>query len=69
MTERFNLVSDWVVNVICTTENLKSRVKCFQTFLRIADELRILGNYNGVLEIMSGLRRGPVDRLKRAFNV
>lgn len=68
MTERFNLVSDWVVNVMCTSENNKIRIKNFQIFLRVADELRILGNYNGVLEIMSGLRRGPVDRLKKAFN-
>lgn len=69
MTDRFNFVSDWVVNILCTAENPKTRVTYFQKFLRIADELRNLGNFNGVLEIMSGIRRGPVDRLKKSFNV
>lgn len=69
MTDRFNFVSDWVVNVLCTADNPKTRVTYFQKFLRIADELRNLGNFNGVLEIMSAIRRGPVDRLKKSFNV
>jgi len=50
---------------VCTAEKLDKRVKVFRKFLEIAECLRKLGNFNGMMEILSGLDRGPVFRMKK----
>jgi hypothetical protein len=69
MTKRFNEVSDWVASVIITEENPKRRVKVILKFIEVAECLKKLGNYNGVMEIFSAFQRGPVARLKKSFQV
>lgn len=64
MTKRFNEVSDWVASVIITEENPKKRNKLIVKFIEIAECLKKIGNYNGVMEIFSAFQRGPVARLK-----
>lgn len=67
MTKRFNEVSDWVASVIITEENPKRRIKTIVKFIEVAECLKRLGNYNGVMEIFSAFQRGPVARLKKSF--
>lgn len=69
MTERFNLTSDWILNSLCTATTLKARAHLLNKVIKIAKELADLGNFNGVLEIMSALRRTPVTRLTQTFDV
>lgn len=69
MTKRFNEVSDWVASVIITEENPKRRIKTIVKFIEVAECLKRLGNYNGVMEIFSAFQRGPVARLKKSFQV
>eukprot|EP01129_Flabellula_baltica_P014536 TRINITY_DN6981_c0_g1_i1.p1 TRINITY_DN6981_c0_g1~~TRINITY_DN6981_c0_g1_i1.p1 ORF type:complete len:1107 (-),score=304.83 TRINITY_DN6981_c0_g1_i1:11-3331(-) len=64
MIDRFNLVSGWVASTICTIENQNKRCKAAKKFVQIADALYRMGNFNGVMEIISGLNRGPVYRMK-----
>uniref|UniRef100_A0A6B2KXG8 Ras-GEF domain-containing protein n=1 Tax=Arcella intermedia TaxID=1963864 RepID=A0A6B2KXG8_9EUKA len=66
-TERFNYINAWVATTVCLTENFKSRVKIIKRFIDIAMALRQLRNFNGMMEICSGLTRGPVNRLKKTF--
>eukprot|EP01130_Rhizamoeba_saxonica_P003254 TRINITY_DN1390_c0_g1_i1.p1 TRINITY_DN1390_c0_g1~~TRINITY_DN1390_c0_g1_i1.p1 ORF type:complete len:956 (-),score=231.94 TRINITY_DN1390_c0_g1_i1:343-3210(-) len=68
MIERFNYVSGWVATVICTTENLKKRIKVTQKFVQIAEKLAALGNFNGCMEVVSGLNRGACYRMKNTIN-
>lgn len=67
MTTRFNLVSNWVASVFCTTDNIKARTKTLKKFLDIAEQLKLMGNFNGFMEIFSALQRGPCQRMKKAF--
>jgi len=69
MIERFNYVSGWVATTICNTEKTKDRVKIMRKFINIAKDLHSIGNFNGVMEIISGLNRGPVYRLKGTTSV
>jgi len=67
MIERFNEISSWVATTICMVEKVKDRVKVVCKFIDIAQKLRALGNFNALLEIVSGFNRGPVFRLKETF--
>jgi hypothetical protein len=67
MIERFNYVSGWVATSICSQESVKKRTKYISRCIEMADKLRNLGNLNGVMEIVSGLNRGPVYRLKQSW--
>lgn len=69
MMERFNDVSNWVFITVGTCENPQRRIKLFRKFLEIADACRRLGNFNGMMEILSGLDRGPIFRMKKTVNV
>eukprot|EP01125_Pyxidicula_operculata_P016055 TRINITY_DN5495_c0_g1_i1.p1 TRINITY_DN5495_c0_g1~~TRINITY_DN5495_c0_g1_i1.p1 ORF type:complete len:727 (-),score=173.17 TRINITY_DN5495_c0_g1_i1:93-2216(-) len=66
-TSHFNDMSHWVQTEILTEIDLKYRVKVIQKFIDICDELMNLQNYNGALEIMSGLKSSSVFRLKKTF--
>lgn len=67
MIERFNWVSGWVASTICTTETTKKRTKAINKFIEIANKLFEMNNVNAVMEIVSGLNRGPVYRLKQSW--
>jgi hypothetical protein len=68
LSERFNEVSHWVKAALLTTEKLKSRVKLFQKFILLADQLRVMKNYNGMMEIISGLDSGPIYRMRETMD-
>jgi son of sevenless len=68
MIERFNYVSGWIATMVCQQENVKKRSKFIHRFIEVADRLRAMNNLNGVMEIVSGLNRGPVFRLKQAWD-
>lgn len=68
MIERFNYVSGWIATMVCQQENVKKRSKFIHRFIEVADRLRNMNNLNGVMEIISGLNRGPVFRLKQAWD-
>lgn len=68
MIKRFNVVSLWVSTEIVKTENLKDRIGVLCKFLELADKCRSLNNFNGVLEIISGLSASCVFRLKQTWN-
>eukprot|EP01125_Pyxidicula_operculata_P016700 TRINITY_DN577_c0_g1_i3.p1 TRINITY_DN577_c0_g1~~TRINITY_DN577_c0_g1_i3.p1 ORF type:complete len:1211 (-),score=280.78 TRINITY_DN577_c0_g1_i3:2634-6266(-) len=67
LSERFNYVSGWVATTLCTTEKLRDRVKILLRLIEIATRLRAMGNFNGVMEIVSGINRGPVFRMSKTL--
>jgi len=66
-SDHFNNISDWVATKICFTENFRERVKILKRFIDIAVHFKSMANFNGLMEIWSGLRRGPVYRLKQTY--
>jgi len=67
LVERFNQVSYWVSTEIVMQSELRDRVACVRRFITIAEHLRDLGNYNGVMEIIGGLNSFVVSRLQATW--
>jgi len=67
LVERFNQVSYWVATEIVMQSELRDRVACVRRFITIAEHLRDLGNYNGVMEIIGGLNNFVVSRLQATW--
>eukprot|EP01105_Mastigella_eilhardi_P023142 TRINITY_DN578_c1_g1_i2.p1 TRINITY_DN578_c1_g1~~TRINITY_DN578_c1_g1_i2.p1 ORF type:complete len:1043 (+),score=289.28 TRINITY_DN578_c1_g1_i2:1118-4246(+) len=67
MTSFFNKMSSWVMVEVCALPDFSCRVRRLEQFIELAGHLEALHNFNGVLEIVSGLQRSPVFRLKRSF--
>ncbi|EFA85873.1 Ras guanine nucleotide exchange factor [Heterostelium album PN500] len=64
---RFNAVSNWVATEIVRTEKLKERVSVVKRFIIIAQKCRDIGNFNGCMEILSGLQNASVYRLSKTW--
>ncbi|GAM23342.1 hypothetical protein SAMD00019534_065170 [Acytostelium subglobosum LB1] len=64
---RFNAVSVWVATEIVRTEKLKERVGVVKRFIIIAQKCREMGNFNGCMEILSGLQNSAVYRLSKTW--
>jgi son of sevenless len=68
LINRLNTLSGWFVSNIMRIENLKERVLYLKHVLQIANELRVLQNYNGMNAIISSLNNNAVFRLKKTFD-
>eukprot|EP01028_Stygiella_incarcerata_P009930 TRINITY_DN4917_c0_g1_i1.p1 TRINITY_DN4917_c0_g1~~TRINITY_DN4917_c0_g1_i1.p1 ORF type:complete len:857 (-),score=280.18 TRINITY_DN4917_c0_g1_i1:27-2597(-) len=67
MTARFNAMSLWVATQILKCDSLKERKSRIISFVRIAEHLRGLNNFNSLLAIISGLNLSPIHRLRKTF--
>jgi len=68
MINKFNVMSKWVqAEVLCAGEP-KQRAGIIGKFLEICEHLRTLKNYNGIMEILSGLNASAVHRLKLTWS-
>nr|AAN46870.1 nucleotide exchange factor RasGEF A [Dictyostelium discoideum] len=64
MIDRFNSVSMWVATMIIQTTKVKARARMMTRFIKIADHLKNLNNYNSLMAIIAGLNFSSVYRLK-----
>lgn len=64
MIERFNSITRWITTEIVSEEKIRSRVKRYMKFIKIAQALRQMHNYHTLMAILGGLNEGPVYRLK-----
>jgi hypothetical protein len=60
-------VSLWVASEVIQASSLAERLKIASIFIRTARMCRTLKNFNGVLEIVSGLECAAVSRLKSVW--
>eukprot|EP00009_Paramoeba_aestuarina_P001298 CAMPEP_0201510600 /NCGR_PEP_ID=MMETSP0161_2-20130828/3219_1 /ASSEMBLY_ACC=CAM_ASM_000251 /TAXON_ID=180227 /ORGANISM="Neoparamoeba aestuarina, Strain SoJaBio B1-5/56/2" /LENGTH=867 /DNA_ID=CAMNT_0047905791 /DNA_START=89 /DNA_END=2692 /DNA_ORIENTATION=- len=67
MIQHFNEVSNWVRTQMVTIPRKEARIKMLQKFIRIMEELYKLNNFNGMMEILSGINSSPVRRMKKTF--
>jgi hypothetical protein len=51
ITKRFNSIATWVINTILREEDVNKRALCVCAFIRIAEHLMSLQNFNGVMQV------------------
>jgi len=69
MVERFNSVSYWVTTEIVMQTDLKKRVLLIKKFITIAEFMKEISNFNGLMEIIGGLNSMPVQRLRATWEL
>jgi len=67
LVDRFNKVSYWVATEIVMSTNIKDRVNLMKKFIAMAEHLRDMGNFNGVMEVVAGLNLWSITRLKETW--
>uniref|UniRef100_A0A6B2KWT1 Ras-GEF domain-containing protein n=1 Tax=Arcella intermedia TaxID=1963864 RepID=A0A6B2KWT1_9EUKA len=69
MLERNNYISNWTATLLCNLDKAKDRSKLFAKFIDIAMELKKIGNFNGVFEILAGLNKAAIQRLAQTREI
>jgi len=64
MTRWSTKMSKWVITEIVTESNVKVRASLYERFVALAQHLEKLNNFNGCIEILTGLQASPIYRLK-----
>jgi len=64
MTRWSTRISKWVITEIVTESNVKIRASLYERFVVLAQYLEKLNNFNGCIEILTGLQASPIYRLK-----
>jgi hypothetical protein len=49
--------------------NLQRRTVILKKLINIAEHLKEMGNFNGVMEIIAGINMHPITRLKQTWEV
>jgi hypothetical protein len=61
--DRFNAVSSWVATTVVSGETIEARCSLIRYFVLVAQECLALNNYNGALEVLSGLDSASLARM------
>eukprot|EP00008_Paramoeba_atlantica_P002026 CAMPEP_0201502282 /NCGR_PEP_ID=MMETSP0151_2-20130828/84050_1 /ASSEMBLY_ACC=CAM_ASM_000257 /TAXON_ID=200890 /ORGANISM="Paramoeba atlantica, Strain 621/1 / CCAP 1560/9" /LENGTH=875 /DNA_ID=CAMNT_0047895863 /DNA_START=103 /DNA_END=2730 /DNA_ORIENTATION=- len=68
MIHHFNRVSNWVSSQIVTVIKRSERILLLERFIRLMENLMDLNNFNGMMEILSGINSSAVRRMKKTFS-
>mmetsp|Transcript_15871 Transcript_15871/g.47673 ORF Transcript_15871/g.47673 Transcript_15871/m.47673 type:complete len:1703 (-) Transcript_15871:102-5210(-) len=66
---RFNQVSLWVTTCILSEEDPKERASLMTKFIDVAEHMREINNFSGIVQITSGLNNSPISRLKNSWKL
>jgi vacuolar-type H+-ATPase subunit I/STV1 len=67
MIKQFNLFSNWVSCELVTKALKDDRIDTLKKFIDLLDELHNLNNFNGMMEVISGINSSSVRRMKKTF--
>jgi len=59
----------WVVTEIVKTKNVNKRVQLVKKFIKLAQVLRQMNNFNSCFAVLSGLGNTAVSRLTQTWRV
>jgi len=64
---RFDNVSQWTATEIVMAQSPKQRVAIIEKMIALAQKCLEIRNYNSLMEIIAGLNRGSVQRMKKTW--
>lgn len=67
LTGRFNHVSLWVVQSVLCERSVGRRAELLGYFVRLAQQLQLLGNLHGACAVVSALQSAPLFRLTKTW--
>jgi len=62
------MVSQWVSTEIVNSGSLKQRALAIERFIQLGQRFVELKNFNALMEMLAGLNRGSVQRLKKTWS-
>jgi hypothetical protein len=65
ITKRFNSIAAWVVGVILREDDVARRAKVIENFIKTAEHLLELQNFNGVMQLIASLSKTEIVRLAK----
>jgi len=65
----FNRRTDWVCTEVLQAANAKQRAAVIARFIRVAEQCQRIGNYNGLVEILSALQTISIERLTKTWRL
>ena len=69
MIRRFNLTCRWIASEILVEGDPAGRAVLLARFIFIAEQCRLMRNYNGVMTVIAGLQQTPIWRLKHSWGL
>jgi stress-induced morphogen len=69
LTERFNLVGQWVASLICCAGNVERAATLIENMIGLANELYLLNNFHSSLAVITALSNPSVLRLKDTWKL
>jgi hypothetical protein len=64
----FNGISCWVQSKVLSEMTPEKRARIMTKYIEVAEHLRELGNYNGLVSVVGGLNSSSLLRLKRTLD-
>jgi hypothetical protein len=67
LIKRFNMISSWAATEIVSATTIRERVRITSKFIRIAERLAAMNNFNSLMSVMAALNSSSVSRLRFTF--
>lgn len=61
------LLSEWIIQLVLHESDSKKRGLLIKYFIKLADRLRQIRNFNSVMAIVSALNAAPISRLRKSW--
>lgn len=67
VVNRFNLMSNWIVTKVVTTQNLTARATLLKKIINVLGYMKEYNNFMSIFSLLSGLENSSVSRLKKTW--
>ncbi|KAJ1565330.1 hypothetical protein HK096_003415, partial [Nowakowskiella sp. JEL0078] len=68
MIQTSNHITGWVVHTVLNESRQKERTTIVRHFIHIAENCRLLNNFDTLMAILSGLEAAPIHRLRKTWD-